>query len=507
MDDWDGDDREDLDEEPTPARPPGEGVRILGAEEAAAALQSGQAEGREPLRFPTRTAPEGVTPAASFPLEVDPGEVPRPTVAMPAAPPTLPHWTEPPTGEVPSVLSGRTAEETDDDDLSAWSALSGGQPRWRDQHDAWDDSGYDDASVLADDRPPLGALDESRQSPFTFDDEEVADDDDFGAFGDRGASSGAGTVVDPIPLRQPPPAPERRSRAPRVPRSRPSVIPGVTNNAPPEGRDIGTAVALGVGIAVVALLAFKLGPFWTGLLVTAVVMLAAVELYDVLRRAGYQPATLLGLSATLAIMVATYQEGEAALPLVTVLLVTFTFLWYLARVVTARPTVNAAATILAFMWTGFLGSFAMLMARPDAFDSRVGIAFLLGAVLATAMNDIGAYFVGSRMGTRPLAPEISPNKTWEGAIGGAVVSIVVTVLVLGFLPGMEPWDGGKAFWLALVVSIVAPLGDLAESMIKRDLGIKDMGRLLPGHGGVMDRFDALLFVLPAVYYLVRVLYT
>ncbi|HVE93405.1 MAG TPA: phosphatidate cytidylyltransferase [Acidimicrobiales bacterium] len=502
MDDWDGDDdRADVDEEPTPARPPGEGVRILGAEEAAAALQSGQAEGREPLRFPTRTAPEGVTPAASFPLEVDPGEVPRPTVAMPAAPPTLPHWTAPPTGEVPSVLSGRAADETDEDDLNAWSALSGGQPRWRDRHDAWDDSGYDDASVLADDQPPLGALDESRTSPFAFEDEPL--DDDFGAFAD----GGAGAVVDPIPLRQPAPAPERRSRAPRVPRPRSGSLPGVTRNAPPEGRDIGTAVGIGVGFAVVALLAFKLGPFWAALLITGVVMLAAVELYDVLRRAGYQPATLLGLSATLAILVATYQEGEAALPLVTVLLVTFTFIWYLARVVTARPTVNAAATILAFMWTGFLGSFAMLMARPDPFDSRVGIAFLLGAVLATAFNDIGAYFVGSRMGSRPLAPEISPNKTWEGAIGGAVVSIVVTVLVLGFLPGMEPWDGGKAFWLALVVSIVAPLGDLAESMIKRDLGIKDMGRLLPGHGGVMDRFDALLFVLPAVYYLVQVLYT
>jgi len=501
MDDWDGDDREDLDEDPVPTRAPGEGVRILGAEEAAAALQSGHGEGREPLRFPPRSAPEGVTPAASFPLEVDPGEVPRPTVAMPAAPPTLPHWTEPPTGEVPSVLSGRSAEETDEDDLNAWSALSGGQPRWRDRHDAWDDSGYDDASVLADDQPPLGALDESRVSPFDFDDEHV-DEDNFGALGD----SGVGAVVDPIPLRQPPAAPERRSRAPRVPRTRPSGVPAVSGNGgAAEGRDLGAAVGLGVGIALVALLAFKLGPFWTALLVIGVVMLAAVELYDVLRRAGYQPATLLGLSATLALLVATYQEGEAALPLVTVLLVTFTFLWYLARVVTARPTVNAAATILAFMWTGFLGSFAMLMARPDG--SRAGIAFLLGAVLATAFNDIGAYFVGSRMGSRPLAPEISPNKTWEGAIGGAVVCIVGTVLILGFVPGMAPWDGGKAFWLALVVSIVAPLGDLTESMIKRDLGIKDMGRLLPGHGGVMDRFDALLFVLPAVYYLVRVLYT
>jgi phosphatidate cytidylyltransferase len=109
------------------------------------------------------------------------------------------------------------------------------------------------------------------------------------------------------------------------------------------------------------------------------------------------------------------------------------------------------------------------------------------------------------MGSKPLAPEISPNKTVEGVIGGAVVTIVATVLILGFIPHIHPWDGGKALWLAIIVSIFAPLGDLAESMIKRDLGLKDMGSILPGHGGVLDRFDALLFVLPASYYLLRVI--
>ena len=106
------------------------------------------------------------------------------------------------------------------------------------------------------------------------------------------------------------------------------------------------------------------------------------------------------------------------------------------------------------------------------------------------------------IGRRPLAPSISPNKTWEGVIGGAAFSIVISAVVVG---NIHPWTIGKAALLGLVVAVVAPIGDLCESLLKRDLRLKDMGRLLPGHGGVLDRVDALLFVLPATYYLVRAL--
>jgi phosphatidate cytidylyltransferase len=95
---------------------------------------------------------------------------------------------------------------------------------------------------------------------------------------------------------------------------------------------------------------------------------------------------------------------------------------------------------------------------------------------------------------------VSPNKTWEGLIGGAVFSVVLSAVIVGEI---HPWTPGKAALLGLVVAVVAPIGDLCESMLKRDLRLKDMGTLLPGHGGVLDRVDALLFVLPATYYLVR----
>jgi phosphatidate cytidylyltransferase len=177
----------------------------------------------------------------------------------------------------------------------------------------------------------------------------------------------------------------------------------------------------------------------------------------------------------------------------------FCLLWYLAGVVRARPVVNIAVTALGFFYIGFLGSFAAVILKLYGDD---GVGILLGAVIATAAYDAGAFFAGRWAGRTPLAPDISPGKTVEGAIGATFATIV---LCLAVVAQISPWDGGDAFLLAIVVSVVAPLGDLCESMLKRDLGIKDTGTILPGHGGLLDRIDALLFVVPATYYLARIL--
>ena len=110
--------------------------------------------------------------------------------------------------------------------------------------------------------------------------------------------------------------------------------------------------------------------------------------------------------------------------------------------------------------------------------------------------------MGRWVGDRQLAPNISSNKTWEGLAGGALASILVSTVIVG---AIHPWSAANAALLGVVVAVVAPLGDLCESLLKRDLRLKDMGTILPGHGGVLDRVDALLFVLPATYYLVRAL--
>jgi phosphatidate cytidylyltransferase len=136
------------------------------------------------------------------------------------------------------------------------------------------------------------------------------------------------------------------------------------------------------------------------------------------------------------------------------------------------------------------------------FPNRHGIAYLLGAIVATVAYDVGALFVGSRIGRTPLAANVSPNKTWEGLMGASTAALIACILIVRMV---APWNGGRALALALVVIVAAPLGDLCESLIKRDLGVKDIGWILPGHGGILDRIDALLFVVPATYYLVRLL--
>ncbi len=273
-------------------------------------------------------------------------------------------------------------------------------------------------------------------------------------------------------------------------------------NSHERGSSIGLRVGTGLAVAAVALLAFKLGTVASLVLVTIVVTAAAGECFSVLRRAGYHPATLLGLVGTVSLIVGSYDKGVAALPLVLVMITVFTLLWYLCGIERGSPVAGTAATLLTVGWVSFLGAYAGLLLSPSTFPDRHGIAFLLGAIIATVANDVGALVAGGWMGRHPLAPTISPNKTWEGLVGGTVFTILVSTVVVG---AIHPWTPAKAALLGVVVAVVAPIGDLCESLLKRDLRLKDMGTLLPGHGGVLDRCDALLFVLPATYYLVRAL--
>lgn len=262
------------------------------------------------------------------------------------------------------------------------------------------------------------------------------------------------------------------------------------------------AIATGVGLAAVGLGCFAAGTVATLVLAVVIVTLAAAECFAALRRGGFRPATLLGLVATVAVMVSAYAKGVSALPLVLVLVVVTSMVWYLVGAERGAPVEGISATVVGFAWVGLLGSFAGLLLAPSIYPQRHGVAFLFGAVVATVGVDVGALTVGSWLGRHQLAPHVSPNKTWEGLVGGAVVAVVASTLVTGH---MHPWTPTKAAILGVVVAVVAPIGDLCESLVKRDLGLKDMGSLLPGHGGVLDRVDGLLFVLPATYYLVRVL--
>jgi len=467
-----------------PEKRPGEaeGVRIIGAEEAEKAIERDDVAQRLPHdapRYgdrPDAPAGDGPRPAIRFPLSnsSDAPEIERPAI-VPTEAPAMPHWTEPATGEIPAVLSsGSVDEETDD--LDAWSTFSSSQPRWRGEGTDFERDEYDDFSRLADDETQIGALD-GRDRP---------DPEEFFEFDND---------IEPDYAPLPPPAPSTRaiSSDPRRARqrSRPPTDPG---------RDVQQAAAVGAGIAAAFLLLAKAGPKYVMVIAVAVIVLATVELFTALRRAGYKPATLLGITAAVTLPMAAYWKGEAAYPVVLFLTAAFGLLWYLSGAGSDdSPVMGVATLMLGVGYVVVLGSFAaLILTLPD------GIGILYGAILTTVGYDIGAFFVGRSLGTRPMS-SASPNKTFEGLAAGWIASILVSVVVLGHI---SPWGeigfGEKALF-GVVAAIAATLGDLCESVIKRDLGVKDMGTLLPGHGGVLDRFDALLFVLPATYYAARIL--
>jgi phosphatidate cytidylyltransferase len=151
---------------------------------------------------------------------------------------------------------------------------------------------------------------------------------------------------------------------------------------------------------------------------------------------------------------------------------------------------NTTVTVLGMAWTGML-AFAILIA-----EGPHPVAHIFFLVFVIASNDIGAYFVGRGFGRRKLAPHVSPRKTVEGFIGGLLLGAVVASVLAVF----PPWEGigiAKALVTAVMVGVLAPIGDLSESMVKRTLGVKDMGSVLPGHGGMLDRLDGFLFARPS----------
>ncbi|MGH2794065.1 MAG: phosphatidate cytidylyltransferase, partial [Actinomycetota bacterium] len=227
-----------------------------------------------------------------------------------------------------------------------------------------------------------------------------------------------------------------------------------------------------------------------------VILLALQEFYAALASRGYRPATALGLAGGALVLVGAYWKGPQALSFGVVLTLVGAFLWYLVDPERSNVATNIGVTVLGVVYIPVMGAHAILIR-----DLPQGIAHEIAFIGAVAFYDIGAYASGSLFGKHKIAPAVSPSKTWEGA-AGATIFVFVSALLIG--PHLGFLDLGSSALLALAASVLAPLGDLAESMLKRDLDIKDMGTILPGHGGALDRLDALLFTAPAAYWIMRV---
>lgn len=376
----------------------------------------------------------------------------------------LPPWTDPPTGEVPRILS------SGDDDLAPWATLSSSQPRWRDQSSGWEET---DISALGEGMPRIGLRDDSATSEefFTFDDSEA------------------------------PPDPFTVPRDPSDPYGERNADPYADGRTAPVGRNMGMAVGVGLALTAGALILLSIGSAATMALVVAALVLASAELMSTMRRVGYSPPALVGLAAGASLPLAAYWKGEPGLVLALVLTVLVCLLWYLLGVGSEHAVPNIGVTLLTVGYVAVLGSFAALILRGPH-----GTGLFLAAILGPIAYDIAGLFIGRSFGRSPLS-SASPNKTIEGTIGGMAAAFLVTWVGVGGVlgGGITPFNSASdAFILAVVLALLAPIGDLCESMLKRDLGVKDMGTILPGHGGILDRFDGVLFALPATYYIAQV---
>jgi phosphatidate cytidylyltransferase len=270
------------------------------------------------------------------------------------------------------------------------------------------------------------------------------------------------------------------------------------SDAPPTapgraGRNLPAAIAVGLLLGG-AVLGSVYSPYrWTFIaVVIAAILLGTLEVVRSLRTLGANPP-LLPLLVGGAVMVGiAYHSGADDLFLAFVLTVLGVVVWRLADA--AEGTLrDVTAAVFTAAYVPFLAGFAALLAVPPDGPRRV-TAFIATVVC----SDVGGYVAGVLFGKHPMAPSVSPKKSWEGFVGSAISCAAAGALFFHFLFHVDWWQGGS-YGLCVVAS--ATLGDLGESMIKRDIGIKDMGNLLPGHGGIMDRLDSLLPTAPIAWLL------
>jgi len=265
----------------------------------------------------------------------------------------------------------------------------------------------------------------------------------------------------------------------------------------------GRLIAAAVFLPCLFIIAHRGGIFYL-ILVDAVIVLGLFEFYRMMEAKGLRPYKWIGvLSGGALPWYLFYRQGVYAN-----VLLTLTFLAVmiaeLIRKDKGHAVYHISVTIFGVLYISWLGSHLMLLRELPimaGLDYSVGFTFVIIAFTLTWCCDTGAYTFGKIFGRTKLFPSVSPGKTVEGAVGGTILSIA-GILALGLVLDL-PMGTTEAVILAIAASVTGQLGDLVESMIKRDAKIKDSSTTIPGHGGILDRFDSLLFTAPLIYYSLR----
>lgn len=271
-------------------------------------------------------------------------------------------------------------------------------------------------------------------------------------------------------------------------------------SGPPVTRGRNLPQAVGTAAVLLALIAgaYAAGTDGFFVLALAVIVLALLELLEALRMRGRRVVITFALGTCIAMLAAAYLRPDELGYLLTAggVGVFGTFMLGLPRGRGTQPATDIAWAVLPLVWIGGGGAAAVLILTLPS-----GLNLLVAHVLIAALADIGAFFAGTSFGRHKMAPAISPAKSWEGFAGGLGAAVAG-----GAAAGLLIGDLGVLHGLAvgILIGLLAPAGDLSESMVKRELGIKDSGRMLPGHGGMLDRLDGILFCAPAVLVYLRV---
>jgi phosphatidate cytidylyltransferase len=237
------------------------------------------------------------------------------------------------------------------------------------------------------------------------------------------------------------------------------------------------------------------GEPWFTLLIAVMATLGTWEFYRMASQLKIQPITYLGMAWVLLIVLSPHCPHAATMPFLITSAIVVSLIWLLFRSPRERAFTNWAWTMAGILYIGWMLSYWVELRSLEA-----GKELVFWAMFTTFASDTSAFFIGKAWGKHALAPSISSGKTWEGAIGGLLVSIIASLILRTIFP--LPFSYWQIALLGCIISLFAQLGDLTESLLKRNTGVKDAGKLIPGHGGILDRIDSLIFTGVIVYYCV-----